>query len=56
MSRRCPDIGKAENEIGYRPQVGWKEGVTKTVQWYLDYISDGGKQYESYKNAKGSLT
>lgn len=55
VSRRCPNISKAKEELGYLPKVGWKEGVTATVNWYLDYISDGGKQYESYKNAKGSL-
>ena len=55
VSRRCPDISKAMNELGYKPEVSWKEGVATTVQWYLDYISAGGKQYESYKNVKGSL-
>jgi len=55
VSRRCPDISKATRELGYKPEVSWKDGVTRTVQWYLDYISEGGKQHESYKNAKGSL-
>lgn len=32
--RRCPDIGKMR-AIGYEPGVSLKEGVQRTVDWYL---------------------
>ncbi|MBI2139360.1 NAD-dependent epimerase/dehydratase family protein [Candidatus Woesearchaeota archaeon] len=46
VSRRCPDISKARKLLGYRPAVGWKEGVKKTVQWYWDFFQKGGKGFE----------
>ena len=32
---RC-DIEPARRELGYQPQVQLKEGVHKTIQWYLE--------------------
>ncbi|MCX7677133.1 MAG: SDR family NAD(P)-dependent oxidoreductase [Alteraurantiacibacter sp.] len=32
--RRCPDIGKMR-ALGYEPKVPLKEGVQRTVDWYL---------------------
>jgi len=34
------DISKAERLLGFRPQVGIEEGLTRTVQWYLERRSD----------------
>ena len=34
------DIAKAERLLGFRPQVGIEEGLTRTVQWYLERRSD----------------
>jgi nucleoside-diphosphate-sugar epimerase len=28
---------KAKKELGYRPEVSTREGIRRTVQWYLDY-------------------
>jgi len=39
VARRCPDIAKARLELGYTPSVGWKQGVSKTVDWYVNYIT-----------------
>jgi UDP-glucose 4-epimerase len=46
VSRRCPDTGKAEQLLGYTPQVHWKEGVKKTVEWYVNYIKSGKEIFE----------
>jgi len=46
VSRRCPDTTKAENMIGYSPKVQWKEGVKKTVDWYVNYIQSGENVFE----------
>jgi len=29
------DISKAKNDIGYKPKVGFREGLQKTVEWFL---------------------
>jgi len=46
VSRRCPNIEKARTEFGYQPQVYWKDGVSETVQWYIDYFESGQEVYE----------
>jgi len=46
VSRRCPDTSKAEKLIGYKPAVGWKNGVKKTVDWYVDYLESGKNVFE----------
>jgi nucleoside-diphosphate-sugar epimerase len=34
-SRRCPDISRAK-ALGYSPKVSLRDGLAKTVRWYLD--------------------
>ena len=46
VSRRCPDTTKAEGLIGYKPKMHWKEGVKKTVDWYINYIESGSDVFE----------
>jgi UDP-glucose 4-epimerase len=46
VSRRCPDISKAKRVLGFQPEVSLKEGVKKTVDWYLQYLQSGKKVYE----------
>jgi nucleoside-diphosphate-sugar epimerase len=46
VSRRCPDITKARTQLGYRPEVGWKEGLKQTIEWYNAYLEEGKKVYE----------
>ncbi|MBM4427693.1 MAG: NAD(P)-dependent oxidoreductase [Chloroflexi bacterium] len=43
VGRRCPDISKCRAQLGYIPQVHWKQGLEKTVAWYRDYFSSGAK-------------
>lgn len=46
VSRRCPDIAKARELLGYHPEVAWQSGVEKTVRWYIDYLEQGGNVFE----------
>jgi UDP-glucose 4-epimerase len=32
------DISKAQNLLGYEPQVGFEEGLSRTVQWYKNRL------------------
>lgn len=32
--RRCPDIGKARAELGYRPRITLDEGLRRALNWY----------------------
>ena len=41
VQRRCPDITKARKELGYTPQVRWREGLERTVRWYRDFFESG---------------
>ena len=31
---RCPDISKARKELKWKPKVGLKEGLAKTIEWF----------------------
>ena len=46
VNRRCPDTSKAEKYIDYKPRINWKQGVKETVNWYVNYIRNGGKIFE----------
>jgi len=35
--RYAIDIGKITSELGWRPSVGFDEGIRRTVQWYLGH-------------------
>jgi len=48
VSRRCPDITKAINDLGYKPKIDWKFGVRHTVEWYRDYLSENSELNESF--------
>lgn len=41
VQRRCPDITKCRRELGYEPQVHWRDGLARTVQWYQDFFDAG---------------
>lgn len=36
--RRCPDIQKAQKELGFNPQISLEEGITRTLKWYKKSI------------------
>jgi nucleoside-diphosphate-sugar epimerase len=41
VSRRCPDITKAEKDIGYFPKISLEEGMRRTVDWYRAFFDSG---------------
>lgn len=51
--RYAIDAGKITGELGYKPEITFREGLTATVRWYLENeqwwraVKDG-----SYRNAK----
>lgn len=47
VNRRCPDITKAMNQLGFTPKVDWKEGLKITVNWYRDFYLSGDKTFET---------
>lgn len=46
VSRRCPDTTKAEKLLDYKPETHWKEGIRKTVEWYVSYYQSGKDVFE----------
>ena len=53
VSRRCPDITKAKHDLDYLPSVKWQEGVTSTINWYLDYLKGTETSQESFYDQYG---
>ena len=41
VSRRCPDITKSKQQLGYSPKIFWRNGLKETVAWYKDYFESG---------------
>lgn len=41
VQRRCPDLTKCREHLGYEPRVHWREGLERTVRWYRDFFSSG---------------
>lgn len=52
VGRRSPDISKARRELGYEPEVPWKEGVRRTMDWYWEYLRSGVELHESFYDTK----
>jgi UDP-glucuronate decarboxylase len=34
--RRCPDISRAQHELGYGPQIRLRDGLERIIRWYRD--------------------
>lgn len=45
VDRRCPDITKAKELVGYKPQIDLNTGLQKTYNWYFKH--HGGDSHES---------
>ena len=37
-NRRCPNISKARDELGYEPNVTLETGLRKAIIWYGDNL------------------
>jgi len=58
----CADVRKAQRMLGYRAQVSFEDGISKTVQWYNEvynsevkgvvYNTCGDKNYSNVKLVK----
>jgi UDP-glucose 4-epimerase len=48
VSRRCPDISKAERELNYSPSVQLQEGLKITLDWYQIFLESGRTHNESF--------
>jgi dTDP-glucose 4,6-dehydratase len=33
-TRRCPDIGLATAKLGWKPEIGLREGLSRTAPWF----------------------
>ena len=53
VSRRCPNITKASEDLSYEPSIDWKVGVTSTVSWYLEYLKENESSQESFYDQYG---
>ena len=54
VTRRCPDISKAKKDLNYEPRVNWKDGLKKTINWYVDYLDKNKELHESFYDNKKS--
>ena len=36
VKRRCPDTSKLKDKTGFEAQISLKEGVSKSMEWYLN--------------------
>jgi len=36
--RRQPDLTLAHEKLGYRPRIGWDEGLAKTIAYFRDHL------------------
>lgn len=48
VSRRCPDLTKAKNLLGYVNKVKWQDGLVKTLDWYQDYFQNKNVDNKRY--------
>jgi nucleoside-diphosphate-sugar epimerase len=37
-TRRCPDITKARQEVGYAPSISFEQGLERSLLWYRDNL------------------
>ena len=38
VSRRCPDLTKSKEILGFNVKYSWEESLKKTLQWYVEYF------------------
>ncbi len=47
VARRCPDITKARQILGFEPETSWQDGLEITINWYRDFFQSGKKSFET---------
>jgi dTDP-glucose 4,6-dehydratase len=38
--RRCPDIRRVKETLGWEPRIGAREGLSKTINWFAGQLVD----------------
>jgi dTDP-glucose 4,6-dehydratase len=41
---RCPDITLARRELGWQPEISWREGLTATLEWFSAWLGAGARE------------
>jgi UDP-glucuronate decarboxylase len=41
--RRCPDISKASQNLGWRPEVSLEQGLVRTIDYFDKILSKGSQ-------------
>jgi GDP-L-fucose synthase len=49
--RRCLDTSRAEKEFGFKAKTDFREGLRKTIDWYLDQRCQGASPRAVQKRA-----
>ena len=52
VSRRCPDITKAKQDLGYSPRITLEDGMRRTVDWYCAFFAAGMSISWAYDNRR----
>jgi len=39
IRRRCMNIDKLYNELGWSPEINFESGIQKTIEWYKNYMN-----------------
>lgn len=53
-NRRCPIITKAREQVGYNPQVGFDEGLERSLRWYQGNQQAAPEPWASTTSAAGA--
>ena len=46
-ARRCPNISKARDQLGFNPSVRWEDALQYTLKWYKEFYSKGNQAFEA---------
>ena len=46
-NRRCPDISKARDYLGFSPKVKWEDSLQETLIWYKEFFENGEIAFET---------
>jgi UDP-glucuronate decarboxylase len=50
--RRCPDIAKAREVLGWSPRIRLKDGLKKTIAYFESLLYSSVESLEEARNAK----
>ena len=53
--RRCLDVSRAREEFGFEAEVGFREGLKRTVEWYKNVLLSGVVSSNIRKQNRGTI-